>query len=58
MRYNGPRRALGQRRRYMPDATRSQHPKPRNAVRTWCVVREGHCRKKGSFWRQQYQIFV
>src|SRR6266568_2555601 len=29
----------------MPDATRSQHPKPRNAVRMCCVVRAGRCRK-------------
>ena len=31
----------------MPDATRSQHPKPRNEGRTCCFVREGYCRKKG-----------
>jgi hypothetical protein len=32
----------------MPDATRSQHPKPRDAVRT-CFVGEGNCRNKGWF---------
>ena len=39
-------RASWWRRRYMPDATRSQHPKPRNAVRTCCFMREACCLKK------------
>jgi hypothetical protein len=30
----------------MPGAARSQHSKPRNAVRTGWFVREGRCRNK------------
>jgi len=33
----------------MPEAARSQQPKPLTAVRTCCGVREERCRKKGEF---------
>src|SRR5215217_7795841 len=35
----------------MPDATRSQHATPRNAVRTYWFVRHGRGRKNGRFLR-------